>query len=313
MRSTLPLPDLLDIISSIVNHRDCPVGILDDIPAEDTEVRALCREIYELRQAMKALSSGKLDVQVGSCGCIAAYLRTIVEMLRGIEKAIKELAQGEGEPELSRLGELSIYFELIGKNLQEGRRLVDKYRSLSLTDMLTGLVNRRGFFALVEKSYARARRKGGVLSFVMADIDRFKGINDTYGHDAGDDILRGVAQRLLDGLRMEDVCSRYGGEEFLIMLYDTDVSRAALVAERLRKKVAEKPFAVGGEDIPLTISLGVTELRMEGSARGGEAAARDCRAEIQRAVQRADAFLYHAKRTGRNRVSAGISEPPRLP
>lgn len=313
MRSTLPLPDLLDIISRIVNHRDCPVGILDDIPAEDTEVRALCQQIYELRQAMKTLSNGKLDVQVGSCGCIAVYLRAIIEMLRGIEKAIKKLAQGEGELELSRLGDLSTYFEMIDNNLQEGRRLVDKYRSLSLTDMLTGLVNRRGFYSLVEKSYALARRKGGVLSFVLADIDKFKVINDTYGHEAGDEILRGVAQRLLDVLRREDVCSRYGGEEFLIMLYDTDVNRAALIAERLRKKVEEKPFAVEGEEIPITISLGVTELRMEAKARGGDAAAQECRAEIQRAARRADAFLYHAKRTGRNRISTGPSDPPPVP
>lgn len=309
MRSTLPLPTLLDVISRILNCRDCSVDILDDIPPVDTEVRALCLQIYELRQAMQALSSGKLDVQVGSCGCLAVYLRAIIEMLRGIEKAIKELAQGEGELELSRLGELSIYFEMIGKNLQEGRRLVDKYRSLSLTDMLTGLVNRRGFLALVEKSCALALRKRRVLSFIMADIDRFKAINDTYGHDAGDEILRGVAQRLLAGLRMEDVCGRYGGEEFLIMLYDTDASRAVPVAERLRQKVAEKPFLVGGKDIPLTISLGVADLDMEERAREGDVEAQGCRAEIQRAIQRADACLYHAKRTGRNKVSSQPSAP----
>lgn len=303
MHSTLSLPTLLDIIFRIVNHSDCPVEVLDDIPAGDTEVRALCLQIYELRQTMKALSNGRLDVRVDSCGCIAAYLRNIVEMLKGIEKAIKELARGEDELELSRLGELSIHFERISKTLQEERRLIEKYRNLSLTDMLTGLVNRRGFLALAEKSFALAQRKGQVLSFVMADIDRFKNVNDTYGHEIGDEILRGVAERLLEGLRMEDVCCRYGGEEFLVMLYDTDVSRAALVAERLRRMIAEKPFAVAGREIPITISLGVTDLSLEGNI-----SPHDRETEIQRVIQRADALLYHAKKTGRNKVSAESPE-----
>lgn len=169
--------------------------------------------------------------------------------------------------------------------------------------MLTGLVNRRGFLALAEKSFALAQRKGQVLSFVMADIDRFKNVNDTYGHEIGDEILRGVVERLVEGLRMEDVCCRYGGEEFLVMLYDTDASRTALVAERLRRMIAEKPFAVAGKEIPITISFGVTDLSLE-----GDISPHDRGTEIQRVIQRADALLHHAKKTGRNKVSAESCE-----
>lgn len=303
MHSTLALPILLDILSRIVNDNDCTVEILDELPPQDAEVRALYLQIYELRQAMKALSDGELDVTVGACGCIAMYLRSIIEMLRGIERAIKELAKGEGEPELPRLGELSACFELIGRTLQEDRKLISKYRNLSLTDTLTGLPNRRGFQALVEKGFARACRKGRVLSFIMADIDRFKAVNDLHGHEVGDEALRMVARRLLSCLRAEDVCCRYGGEEFLIMLYDTDLSQAVLVAERLRKSVAGKAFIADGRTLHVTVSLGAAEVAMRENSKLS-----DCRAEILRAVRRSDACLYKAKEAGRNRVVSELSE-----
>ncbi|WP_303236701.1 GGDEF domain-containing protein [uncultured Bilophila sp.] len=303
MHSTLALPILLDILSRIVNGNDCTVEILDELPPQDAEVRALYLQIYELRQAMKALSDGELDVTVGACGCIAMYLRSIIEMLRGIERAIKELAKGEGEPELPRLGELSACFELIGRTLQEDRKLISKYRNLSLTDTLTGLPNRRGFQALVEKGFARACRKGRVLSFIMADIDRFKAVNDLHGHEVGDEALRMVARRLLSCLRAEDVCCRYGGEEFLIMLYDTDLSQAVLVAERLRKSVAGKAFIADGRTLHVTVSLGAAEVAMRENSKLS-----DCRAEILRAVRRSDACLYKAKEAGRNRVVSELSE-----
>lgn len=303
MHSTLALPILLDILSRIVNDNDCTVEILDELPPQDAEVRALYLQIYELRQAMKALSDGELDVTVGACDCIAMYLRSIIEMLRGIERAIKELAKGEGEPELPRLGELSACFELIGRTLQEDRKLISKYRNLSLTDMLTGLPNRRGFQALVEKGVARACRKGRVLSFIMADIDRFKAVNDLHGHEVGDEALRMVARRLLSCLRAEDVCCRYGGEEFLIMLYDTDLSQAVLVAERLRKSVAGKAFIADGRTLHVTVSLGAAEVAMRENSKLS-----DCRAEILRAVRRSDACLYKAKEAGRNRVVSELSE-----
>ena len=144
--------------------------------------------------------------------------------------------------------------------------------------MLTGLPNRRGFLALAEKSFARASRKRQSISFIMADIDHFKKVNDRHGHEAGDEVLRVVAQRFLDCLRVEDICCRYGGEEFLVMLYDTDVIRAVLVAERLRKSIAGKPISTRGEEIRVAISLGVTEIVV-----ADYAGTRKCHAEIRRA------------------------------
>ena len=220
MYSNLPLPKLLEIISRIVNDSGCTVRIVDEIPVQDREIRELCLQIYELRRAAQSIAHGELGVHFENCGCMATYLKDIMDRLKAVERGIKELAEGD-TPELPRLGALGTYFELIGNTLQENRRLIEKYRNLSLTDMLTGLPNRRGFLALAEKSFARASRKRQSISFIMADIDHFKKVNDRHGHEAGDEVLRVVAQRFLDCLRVEDICCRYGGEEFLVMLYDT--------------------------------------------------------------------------------------------
>ena len=256
MYSNLPLPKLLEIISRIVNDSGCTVRIVDEIPVQDREIRELCLQIYELRRAAQSIAHGELGVHFENCGCMATYLKDIMDRLKAVERGIKELAEGD-TPELPRLGALGTYFELIGNTLQENRRLIEKYRNLSLTDMLTGLPNRRGFLALAEKSFARASRKRQSISFIMADIDHFKKVNDRHGHEAGDEVLRVVAQRFLDCLRVEDICCRYGGEEFLVMLYDTDVIRAALVAERLRKSIAGKPISTRGESsLPITPERG---------------------------------------------------------
>ena len=115
-------------------------------------------------------------------------------------------------------------------------------------------------------------------------------------------MLRVVAQRFLDCLRVEDICCRYGGEEFLVMLYDTDVIRAALVAERLRKSIAGKPISTRGEEIRVAISLGVTEIVV-----ADYAGTRKCHAEI-RGLCRCPTNSYKAKKAGRNRVAANLPE-----
>lgn len=301
MHSNLPLPKLLEIISRIVNDSGCTVRIVDEIPVQDREIRELCLQIYELRRAAQSIAHGELGVHFENCGCMATYLKDIMDRQGG--RAGDQGTRGRRHAGTSPPGALGTYFELIGNTLQENRRLIEKYRNLSLTDMLTGLPNRRGFLALAEKSFARASRKRQSISFIMADIDHFKKVNDRHGHEAGDEVLRVVAQRFLDCLRVEDICCRYGGEEFLVMLYDTDVIRAVLVAERLRKSIAGKPISTRGEEIRVAISLGVTEIVV-----ADYAGTRKCHAEIRRAVQVSDAFLYKAKKAGRNRVAANLPE-----
>jgi two-component system, cell cycle response regulator len=160
-------------------------------------------------------------------------------------------------------------------------------------DPLTGLSNRGEIFAVFERELERARREKTSLGVVMTDIDHFKRINDTYGHFAGDAVLREVASRLLHAVRPYDSVGRYGGEEFLIIVPGCDLDLAVKQAERLRDSVATEPVALDNRvSIPVTLSLGV-------------AATPDLTGDSHDLVQVADAALYRAKKNGRNRTEWG--------
>jgi two-component system cell cycle response regulator len=162
---------------------------------------------------------------------------------------------------------------------------------MAITDALTGLSNRRYMESHLGTLVEQASARGKPLSALVIDIDYFKAINDTHGHDAGDDVLRDFALRLKRSIRGIDLACRYGGEEFVIVMPETDMAVAAMVAERLRRRIAAEPFAItqGAQTIPVTISIGIAGLR----GKDDSAAA---------LLKRADQALYRAKRDGRNRV-----------
>jgi two-component system cell cycle response regulator len=166
--------------------------------------------------------------------------------------------------------------------------------TLALIDPLTGLYNRRFLNAHLGTVLQQMQEQGKPVSLVVADVDHFKAVNDTYGHDAGDEVLRAVAQRILGNIRSFDMAARLGGEEFVVVMPDTPPEDAMAAAERLRAKIAESPLAiVGGRPICVTASLGVAA-----SVRDDESAA---------LLKRADQALYVAKRDGRNRVVPGLA------
>jgi two-component system, cell cycle response regulator len=164
---------------------------------------------------------------------------------------------------------------------------------LAITDPLTGLFNRRYMESHVGTLIDRSAARGKSLSVLILDVDYFKSINDSYGHDAGDDVLREFAERLKASIRGIDLACRYGGEEFVVVMPDTDLGIAAMVAERIRRRIAGEPFPIEGgkRTIEVTISVGI-------AARMG---AQDNAALM---LKRADEALYRAKRDGRNRVAA---------
>jgi two-component system cell cycle response regulator len=164
---------------------------------------------------------------------------------------------------------------------------------MAITDALTGLHNRRYLESHLGTLVDEASARGKPLSLLILDIDYFKPINDNYGHDAGDDVLREFATRVRKSIRGIDLAARYGGEEFVIVMPETDMAVAAVVAERIRRRIAGEPFPIhkGNAAVDVTISIGLA----------GLAAATDTAETV---LKRADQALYRAKRDGRNRVVA---------
>lgn len=161
-------------------------------------------------------------------------------------------------------------------------------KSLASTDQLTGLLNRHAVHTSLEQLVARYARHGHPFSLILGDLDKFKRVNDSYGHNVGDDVLIETANRLQDHVRAGDIVCRWGGEELLVVLPDTELDSALAVAEKLRCAVGDAPMAAGGHNIEQTISFGVT------SYHNGE--------HIDTTIMRADGALYLAKQGGRNRV-----------
>ena len=161
---------------------------------------------------------------------------------------------------------------------------------MAITDALTGLHNRRYMETHVGSLVEQAAARGKPLTILVLDIDYFKSINDTHGHDAGDDVLREFAVRIRKSIRGIDLACRYGGEEFVVVMPETDMAVATVVAERLRRRIASEPFRIqqGGRLVEVTISIGIAALGRDDTAAS--------------VLKRADQALYRAKRDGRNRV-----------
>ncbi|MFW5727560.1 MAG: diguanylate cyclase DgcA [Spirochaetia bacterium] len=164
---------------------------------------------------------------------------------------------------------------------------------MSTTDLMTHLKLRHYFFTVLSKRIQHLSDSNAKLSVIMADIDHFKHVNDTYGHQAGDEVIKSVSFIIRNNLRMDDIGARYGGEEFVILLHDTDESQAYIIAERLRKKVAHCNFKSYGCGDTIRISLGVVEYNPEIDGSADEL------------IRRVDQALYHSKENGRNQTTVG--------
>jgi len=233
--------------------------------------------------------------------CISAFHRvddlpyTIV-----VSSALSEdLGPWRSQLRYHAAGILSIILLLMGTALLAGRLLKAKnmleVQAIELehqakTDVLTGISNRRHFFEMAEREMMRARRSEKPMALLMIDIDHFKKINDKCGHSAGDEVLKCLSLTSQGTIRNIDVFGRIGGEEFAIVLPETNLKQATTVAERLRDKLSETNLKVtGSERVPFTVSIGVSVLNDED-------------ADIDSLLKRADTAMYQAKRYGRNRV-----------
>jgi len=252
-----------------------------------------------IRSVVAAVAAGAVGVSLTAI-LVANYSRL---RLRRIIRAAERLAQGElgviidapargGGPE----GRLARAINAISTSLVETT-------DAATVDRLTGVSNRQTLLASLFNEVDRANRYERPLSVAFVDIDHFKAVNDTYGHSIGDIVLRGVAQTLKANLRATDMVGRYGGEEFMLLLTETDVEEGAILAEKLRNLVARQTFSVEGNPaLSVTISIGIAGGM--GQALRTDTLARD-----------ADAAMYSAKSLGRNQtyIFAEPNEDARVP
>jgi diguanylate cyclase (GGDEF)-like protein len=175
--------------------------------------------------------------------------------------------------------------------LQEQGELVKELERLANTDSLTGVWNRRYLLIVAEQEIKRTQRYNVSFSVLLIDIDHFKKINDTFGHSIGDEVIIFMTKTVLNYLRQGDCFGRFGGEEFLVLLPETDINEAMIVAEIIRENIANKHIAFGEKQVSITLSIGVASYKLGDKT-------------IDAIIQRADRALYQSKNQGRNRVSA---------
>jgi diguanylate cyclase (GGDEF)-like protein len=180
----------------------------------------------------------------------------VIFFIRALTTALQD-AKREMSERLRVEAKLEKAIVLLSDEIDVRKEAQVKLQEQAITDFLTGLFNRRYFFEIAQKEFAKALRYNRPLSIMIFDLDLFKNINDTYGHDVGDQALMQIGDLLRNTIRDIDISARYGGEEFIILLPEMTCKRANIAAERLRKEVEEMPIQIGGLLVHLTISIGV--------------------------------------------------------
>jgi diguanylate cyclase (GGDEF)-like protein len=281
-----------EVVGSLKRVPRVPWAVVAEIPAD-----AAYWQVRRFRN-LTLLIVGALLLGVGAIAYRFGLL--IVRPLERLTKGAAEVAEGDLAVDLpaakGEVGDLTTVFNHMVGRLRQGRQELDamneRLRSqneelerLSASDALTGLYNRRFLTQRLSEELSRAYRQKCAFTVLMADVDEFKKYNDTYGHPAGDEVLKKVATILLGSTRAVDCTVRYGGEEFAVLLTDTTGDEALEVAERIRARVAEQEFP--GRKI--TISIGMAEFPQDGYS-------------AEALISSADEALYAAKRGGRNRI-----------
>ncbi len=268
------------------------VGLSRDIGAKHTEIEGYksLAEFYENNSDLES-----------SLECYKKYWELKEEVI-GDEAADKiahlqvmhEVEKKEKEAEIHRLKNEELVIEIEERKKAEKalKESEEKFRKLSIEDPLTGVFNRRYFFDQAERFITRANADGNNLCLAIIDIDHFKRINDTYGHMAGDYVLKELAGTIIEYIRPSDILARYGGEEFSLLLTDVSCENTLNTMERIREAIGGHGFVFGEETIGITISAGIAALDEAGD--GGK--------KIDELLKQADERLYEAKESGRNKV-----------
>ncbi len=292
------------------------VTVISKVPTEKT-TREACLVVingadlgkkYLLAQSSTVIGrSSKVDIQIDeesisrSHAVIDNYGDTVIardlESTNGTyvnDVPVREKRLMDGDQ--IKIGR-TIFKFLSGSNVEA--QYHDEIYKLTTTDGLTQIYNKRYFLKEMEREMSRSLRYDRALSLIMCDIDHFKGINDTYGHLAGDHVLRQVAKRVRTNLRRDDIFARYGGEEFAVLLPELNKIKAGQLAEKLRKLIEAEPFYFGNISIAVTLSMGISDLNEYNGAMEGQP---DQEVNPFAFIKLSDDRLYQAKQAGRNRV-----------
>ena len=280
---------------SVVIYTDDKNTRLKDLCERTAECEALVKPADEIKNI------GQMNVSAAVIDIPAAKLKDLSMIMKFTVPSL--LVCGEIPENISIRGDAYDFilksagryeFGVRLNNLLKIKELKERISDISQTDELTGLHNRRFFQERLEAEISRAKRYGGNVSVILFDIDFFKVVNDMYGYECGDVLLKQIAEMLSNFIRKEDIASRYGDEEFLIALPNTPEDKAYMFAERFRREVEKMSFIPSGEDErhPVKISGGIASFpymdKMEESANS--------------LVRYAEHALYNAKKRGKNRV-----------
>ena len=281
-KGTITEADLAQIYDSYLS----PSRLTERLDAVGSQVKAEIDQVMAMIDAVAGTASSYTESLAGATQQLALSkdregLRVIVENLVATTKAMERSNQQLEERLIASKKEIN--------DLQVNLEAV---RTESLTDPLTQLANRKYFDVTLEKAIAHSVEKNEPLSLMMTDVDHFKAFNDSFGHLTGDQVLRLVAMSVKNNVKGKDTAARYGGEEFAVVLPNTVLRAATIVADHIRREVMSKELmkrSTGEKLGHVTISIGVATVRKDDTP--------------QSLIERADACLYSAKRNGRNRVA----------
>ena len=249
------------------------------------------QNLYLLVVITSSLTLGRVSTLVAMALIAACYLWL------GYPVRHDSVFQSFGAEFMTRFAPLAMVAYVTTMLSSDTRLAMSKIKTLSETDELTGILNRRAFVSISAHTVNLSQRYGRNFSLIMMDSDSLKAVNDAYGHEAGDELIKAMVAQAQQELRKPDLLARYGGDEFVLLLPDTNIEGARLTAERIRERIATTPLTIAGKQITTTASMGVATYPDHGK-------------DYDRVFEAADNALYTSKSQGKNRVT--VAQPAAL-